>query len=131
MVDASEFFPELYLKGDDFATREVTMTIRQVVVETLHGNKGPEEKIVMYFDETRAAALKKGKPQHEKRIIASKSLYVDFVAAMGKQTSTWETKRFTFYRAKQVGSGTKLVIRARPATPETQPQPANNEPSQS
>jgi hypothetical protein len=127
MVDASEFFPELYFKGDDFATREATLTIRQVVVEELHGNKGPENKIVVYFDETRAHAQKKGNPKAEKRMIVSKSLYVDFVAALGKQTSEWEKKRFTFYRAKQVGSGGKLVIRARPATAETQ----QTEPSQS
>lgn len=115
-MDASLHFPELYFKGDDFASREITLTTRSIVVETLHGDAGDEDKIVLYFKETKAKAEREGRPKSEKRMVLSKTLYVDFVTMFNsKETKDWTDKKITFYRGKAIKGG-KLVIRARLAT---------------
>lgn len=112
-MDASLHFPELYFKGDDFAGKEVTLTTRSIVVETLHGDAGDEDKIVLYFKETKAKAEREGRPKSEKRMVLSKTLYVDFVTMFNsKETKDWTDKRITFYRGKAIKGG-KQVIRAR------------------
>jgi hypothetical protein len=124
-MDASLQFPELYLKGDDFTGRDVTLTIRAIRQESLHSEKGDEDKIVMYFEETFAKAQREGRPKSEKRIVLSKSLYVDFVGMFdSKETDNWRG-RVTFFRAKAVAGG-KMVIRARAAN-QTEPQPPTTE----
>lgn len=120
-MDASKFFPELYFKGDDFTGREVDLTTRAVVVETLHGDRGDEDKIVVYFDETLAKATADGRPTSEKRMVLSKTLYVDFVTMFNsKETEAWKGKKITLYRGKSVKGG-KMVIRARIAVPRSTP----------
>jgi hypothetical protein len=131
-MDASLHFPDIYLKGDDFIGREVTLTIRAVVEETLHGTAGDEQKIVVYFVETKAKAERDGRPKNEKRVVLSKSLFVDLAGMFGKETKAWEKQRVTFFRGKAI-SGPKLVIRAKPAAaPSTAPsneQTDNTEPT--
>lgn len=112
-MDSSLHFPALYFKGDDFASREITLTIRSVVLETLHGDAGDEDKIVVYFKETKARAEKDGRPKSEKRMVLSKTLYVDMVTMFNsKETRDWENKRITLYRGKAIKGG-KMVIRAK------------------
>jgi hypothetical protein len=43
-------FPSKYLKAEDIGKREVSVTIRKVVVETIKGKDGSEDKYVVYFD---------------------------------------------------------------------------------
>ena len=129
-MDAGLFFPERYLKGDDFTGREVTLTIRSVNQETLHGDTGDEDKIVFYFEEIHRKAESDGRVKDQKRMVLSKSLYVDFVTMFQyRETKDWHGKRITLYRGKAVKGG-KMVIRARLAAeskplpePETQPSP--------
>lgn len=111
-MDAGLFFPERYLKGDDFASREVALTIRSVVVETLHGDSGDEDKCVIYFEETHAKAEREGRTKDQKRMVLSKSLFVDLTGLFGRETRDWHAKRVTFYRGKAVRGG-KMVIRAK------------------
>jgi hypothetical protein len=118
-MDASLFFPERYLKGDDFTAREVTLTIRTVNQETLHSEAGDESKIVLYFEEIHRKAESEGRVKDQKRMVLSKSLFVDFVTMFNsKETKDWHGKRITLYRGKAIKGG-KMVIRARIA-PETQ-----------
>lgn len=128
-MDAGLFFPERYLKGDDFTGREVTLTIRTVNVETLHGDAGDEDKIVMYFDEIHRKAEAENRVKDQKRMVLSKSLFVDFVSMFGtKETKDWHAKRVTFFRGKALKGG-KMVIRARVAS-ETQPTTTTGETNQ-
>jgi hypothetical protein len=113
-MDASLHFPQLYFKGDDFKAREVTLTVRSVVVETLHGDAGDEDKIVVYFVETKAKAERDGRPKSEKRLVLSKTLFVDFVSAWGKETKDWEKRRVTLWYGKAIKGG-KMVVRMKPA----------------
>ena len=129
-MDAGLFFPERYLKGDDFTARDVALTIRSVNQETLHGDAGDEDKIVMYFEEIHAKAEREGRVKDQKRMVLSKSLFVDFVSMFNsKETKDWHAKRVTFYRGKAVRGG-KMVIRARVAPESVQTQtPTGDQPS--
>jgi hypothetical protein len=50
MATIGKMFPGKYLKAEDIGNREVSVTIRKVVVETIKGKDGNEDKYVVYFD---------------------------------------------------------------------------------
>lgn len=50
MPTIKEMFPSKYLKAEDIGNREVRVTIRKVVSETIKGKDGSEDRHVVYFD---------------------------------------------------------------------------------
>lgn len=45
----SQAFPSKYLKAEDLAGRRVTVTIQSADIETIQGDHGKEEKLVLHF----------------------------------------------------------------------------------
>jgi CRISPR/Cas system-associated protein Cas5 (RAMP superfamily) len=50
MPSINEMFPSKYLKAEDIGDREVPVTIRKVVNETVKSRDGSENRWVVYFD---------------------------------------------------------------------------------
>lgn len=86
-MDFELLFPGRFIKSQQFNGRDVTMTIKAVVLEELEGIKGKQQKGLVSFEErplqwvlnrTNASALK---------------------AMFGRETNAWVGKRVTLYPA--------------------------------
>jgi len=80
-----ELYPGQYLKAGLFNGQPVTYTIKNLTREELEGEKGPEPKIVMSFEETPLA------------LVLAKVNAVAIKAMFGPQVPEWIGKRVTFY----------------------------------
>lgn len=80
-----QLYPGAYLKAGLFEGQPVTYTIKDIQREELEGEKGPEPKIVMSFEET---ALK---------LVLAKVNAVAIKAMFGPSVPEWIGKRVTFY----------------------------------
>lgn len=98
MVDATLLFPEIYLSGEDFAGKEVVVTIYRVQAEKLRDSTGAEEPhLLVYFEEARDAAAEREQPNSEKRWVITKPCARILVRMLGKETDGWIGKRVTLY----------------------------------
>jgi len=80
-----QLYPGQWLKAGLFEGQPVTYTIKDIEREELEGEKGPEPKIVMSFEET---ALK---------LVLAKVNAVAIKAMFGPQVPEWIGKRITLY----------------------------------
>ena len=115
-MDYRLLFPSLYLGAHDLQGKDVTLTIRRVVVEELKTERGSEKKPICYFEETRPKAEKTG--DKEKRIVLNKTNATSIAALHGNEIDEWGGKKVTFYPTQAQAFG-KIVdcIRVREEVP--------------
>lgn len=80
-----ELYPGQWLKAGLFNGQHVTYTIKDIQREELEGEKGPEPKIVMSFDETPL------------KLVLAKVNAVAIRSMFGAQVPEWIGKRITLY----------------------------------
>lgn len=90
-------FPSLYIKAADLQGRDVTLTIRKIVVEGLNraGTSKKEDRPIVYFEETAAKAKRTGKD--EKRMVMNKTNARAIASHYGVDTDDWIGKKITLY----------------------------------
>lgn len=109
----NQVFQGKYLKSDSDEIPEdgdTVVTIRVVVMETLRGDNGDEEKPVMYFNE------------YEKGMVVNKTNWGIISKALGSDESEdWPGRQIALYSADvQFGSEMKRGIRVRSKAPKRQ-----------
>lgn len=80
-----ELFPGRFLKAGLFKGRDVTLTIADVVIDELEGEKGVEKRAVVGFNETPLA------------LVLNRSNGESLKAMFGKNVREWVGKRVTFF----------------------------------
>lgn len=117
-MDARLLFPTLFLSSLDLGGKDVTLTIRRVVVEELKTEKGPQKKPVIYFEETRKKAEANGDASKEKRMVMNKTNMLTIGDLYGFEMDDWRGKRITLYSTKVDSFGKKVdAIRVREQVP--------------
>ena len=86
-VDWDELYPGRFLKAGDFKGKPVTLTISEVRLEELVGDKGPQVKGVISFKQT------------EKQWALNKTNGLCLRAMFGRKVQEWVGKRVTLYPA--------------------------------
>jgi hypothetical protein len=84
-VDWDELYPGRFLKAADFKGAKVTLTIAEVKLEELIGDKGPQIKGVMSFEKT------------EKQLALNKTNGICLKELFGKKVQEWVGKRVTLF----------------------------------
>ena len=121
-------YPNDYLGAHDLAGKDVTLTIRHLVVEDLKTERGTERKPVMYFVETQKAAEKSASP--EKRLVLNKTNASTIAGMYGTETNDWKGKRITLCASIVDAFGQKKeAIRVRPVPPAARPSPESPSPA--
>lgn len=119
-MDYRLLYPTLYLSAADLAGKDVTLTIRAVVVEELKTERGPEKKPVVYFVETRAKAEQSGDASKEKRLVMNKTNAATIASLYGNEVDDWKGKRITLHTERvSAFKKTQEAIRVRPSVPAT------------
>jgi hypothetical protein len=102
-----DVYPRKYATGEDFAGKAVTLTIREVVMESMCPKQGAPiaQKPVIYFHGAKKA------------VVMGRPLWVQIAAILGSDdTNTWSNKRIQLYPERMiVGGQAKIAIRARQA----------------
>jgi hypothetical protein len=120
--DMTLLYPSLYLKAADLQGKDLTLTIREVVVgEELKTERGADRVQIIYFEETRAKAERDGVPAKEKRLVLNKSNNLIICGLYGKDGNKWGGKRITLYAAPYKSEGR---IAVRPVVPPAPAKPA-------
>lgn len=113
-MDYRLLFPSLYLSSADLHGKDVPLTIRRVVVETLKTERGDEKKPVVYFEETAKKAAESG--TKEKRLVLNKTNARSIASQHGNEIDNWAGKKITLYPTTAQAFGeTKDCIRIREA----------------
>jgi len=106
-MDVRLLYPSLYLGAVDLNGKDVTLTIRRVIVEDLKTERGTEKKPVMYFEETK-------KNDKEKRLVLNKTNAMAIAAIHGNEVNDWTGKQVTFCPTKVSAFGKEVdAIRVR------------------
>lgn len=95
-VDWDELYPGRFIKAGDFKGKKPTMTIKRVIVEELVGDKGPQMKGVIFFEET------------DKHLALNKTNGLCLRAMFGREIPKWKGHRVTLFAAPYEG---ELCIR--------------------
>lgn len=119
-MDFRLLYPNLFISGVELRGKDVTLTIRKVVVETLKSERGEEKKPVVYFEETRKKAEQDGDVSKEKRLVMNKTNAVTIASIYGNEIDNWKGKQITLYATPVAAFGkTSDAIRVRPVAPAT------------
>lgn len=81
----SELYPNRFLKADLLKGKKVTVTIAKIEIEELEGEKGKENKVVMYFAESK------------RQYVAPKTVGFCLMRMFGKNPREWVGKMVTLY----------------------------------
>ena len=84
-VDWDELYPGRFLKAGDFKGKQVTLTMSEVKIEELVGDKGPQIKGVISFEKT------------EKQWALNKTNGLCLKAMFGRKVQEWVGKRVTLF----------------------------------
>lgn len=115
-MDYRLLFPREYLGAPDLKGKDVTLTIRRIVVEDLETKDGKEKKGIVYFEETKAAAEKQG--IKEKRLVLNKTNAKTIAAIYGNEVDDWTGRRVTLFPTTCQSFGETVdCIRVRPGVP--------------
>lgn len=118
MADYRLLFPSLYLGAPDLKGKDVTLTIRRVVVQDLKTEKGTERKPMLFFNETKDAAEAAGELDKEKRMVLNKTNAKTIASLYGNDADAWAGKRVTLFPSMvAVGGESKDCLRIRPVQP--------------
>ncbi len=121
-------FPSLYLAAHDLGGKDVTLTIRNLIVEDIKTDHGTERKPILYFVETAKKAEKTG--TEEKRLVLNKTNATTIAKMYGAEVNDWKGKRVTFFATVVSAFGEDveaLRIRPSPPAPVVEPQPETKE----
>jgi len=117
-MDARLLFPSIYMAGVDLKGKDVTLTIRRVVVEDVESPSGQSKKLgVIYFEETLAKAKENGDENKEKRMVMSAKIkHMRAIAAHhGYEMDNWVGKKITLYPNEEEHFGEiHVCVRVRP-----------------
>jgi hypothetical protein len=94
-VDWDQLYPGRFLKAGEFLGRKVTLTIADVILDELEGEKGKEVKGCISFKET------------EKQIPVNKTNGICIKAMFGRKIPDWIGKRITLYPGTVESGGMK------------------------
>lgn len=123
--DVRLLFPTLYLAAPDLRGKEVTLTIRELRLDTLESKGDKEERPVLYFEETRESARKSGKK--EKRLVLNKTNAKIIGALYGFEATAWAGRRITLYPTETEAFGERVeCIRIKTTAP---PEPKGGTPA--
>ena len=113
-MKAADVFPSKYVRAEDLKGKEVTLAIREVVIEEMENREGEtERKPVLYF-----ANAKKGMVLNKTNWGAISSLY-------GDESDNWTGLEITLYAPMVTAFGeTKPALRVKVVGPETEGEPA-------
>lgn len=100
-LDFDQLFPGRFLKAGMFQGRDVTLTISEIKVETLEGEKGKEVRGILSFRE---------KPQ---QLVLNKTNGLCLRGMFGRDTEKWIGKRITFFPAPIDFGDAEIAIRVR------------------
>lgn len=115
-MDVRLLFPTLYLGAPDLHEKDVTLTIRSLVIEELKTQSGAEKKPVLYFEETQKKAEKDGRK--EKRLVLNKTNAMAIAKMHGNEVDNWKGKRVTLYPTTTAAFGDTVdCIRVRAEVP--------------
>lgn len=117
-MDFRLLFPSKYLAAHDLRGKDVTLTIRRVIVEELETDRGKKKKPVVYFEETKTKAEETG--TEEKRLVLNVTNAKSIAKMHGNEIEGWAGKRITFFPTQAEAFGEmKDCLRIRPdvATP--------------
>lgn len=84
-VDWDELYPGRFLKATEFKGQKVTLTISEVRIEELVGDKGPQIKGVISFERT------------EKQLALNKTNGICLREMFGRKVQEWVGKRVTLF----------------------------------
>jgi hypothetical protein len=84
-VDWDELYPGRFLKAGEFKGKKPTLTMGQVKIEELIGDKGPQVKGVVFFKET------------EKQWALNKTNGICLKAMFGRKVQEWVGRRVTLF----------------------------------
>lgn len=100
-LDFDQLFPGRFLKAGDFLGRDVTLTISEVKIEELEGDKGKQVKGLLSFV---------GK---KKQLVLNKTNGICIREMFGRDTGLWVGKRVTLYPQAVDYEDAEIAIRVR------------------
>lgn len=90
-VDWDDLYPGRFIKASDFKGKKVTLKISEVKIEELVGDKGPQIKGVISFNET------------EKQLALNKTNGICLKEMFGKKVQEWVGHRVTLFPSQWDG----------------------------
>ncbi len=105
-VDWDELYPNRFLKAVEFKGNRYTLTIVDVILEELEGDKGPQVKGIVAFKET------------EKQLALNKTNGICLKAMFGRKLADWRGRRVTLFPSEHKGEPCIRVFGS-PDIPET------------
>lgn len=123
-MDYRLLFPSSFLSAVDLHGKDVTLTIRRVLVEELQMTGGKKQKKpCVWFEETKAKADKTG--TEEKRLVLNVTNARAVAKLYGNEVNDWSGKRITLYpTTTSFGPEVKDCIRVRETAPDAEEQAA-------
>lgn len=101
-MNAALLTPSKFIKAAEFSGRDVTLTIKSIVIEELEkDNKTKERKGIVYFEKT------------PKGWVLNATNVKCLIALWGQETDAWVGKRVTLYPEANDMSETGVAIRVR------------------
>ena len=100
-MDFDKLFPNRFLKAGHFEGKDVTLTLADVKVEELEGDKGKEMRGIISFKET------------PKQLVLNKTNGLCLRGMFGRNTDQWLGKRVTFFPAPIDFGDAEIAIRVR------------------
>lgn len=85
VVDWDELYPGRFLKAPELKGKVVTLTVKDVWLEELHGNDGPEMKGVVSFERT------------EKQLALNKTNGILIKAMFGRDVTKWAGRKISIH----------------------------------
>lgn len=85
----SQAFPSKYLKAEDLQGRRLAVTIESADIETIQGNHGPEDKLIVRFV---------GKEKGLVCNVTNANVIAELLGS--EETDDWIEKRIVLYEAK-------------------------------
>jgi hypothetical protein len=99
--DFDELYPNRFMKAGELKGRDVTLTIKEVLLEELDGKKGPQMKGILSFERT------------SKQLTLNKTNGLCIREMFGRATADWIGKRITIYPQAVDYEDCDLAIRVR------------------
>lgn len=99
-MDFDALYPNRFMKAGEFAGKPYTLTISDVKVEELEGDKGKKVKGIVSFKET------------TKQLVLNRTNGECLKAMFGRETNNWVGKRVTFFPKTITDSFTDELIPA-------------------
>lgn len=102
-MNVNDAFPSKYLRASDLQNREHTLTISNIVMEEMNGDRGKQSKPVAFFQGA------------QKGLVLNKTNSLTIAAAYGDEMTAWFGRQIVLFPAMDRMAGEmKPCIRVRP-----------------